>query len=255
MAGVDVLGVRVEDLSAAELCARLADLVRRGERCVVANANVHALNLAWKLEWFRRFLNQSALVFCDGYGVVVAARLLGNRLRNRTTYADLMGSLAAMARAHGFTLFFLGAPPGIAERAAQRLRARCPGVRIAGARHGYFDKTPGSRENEQVIAAINSCRPDILIVGFGMPLQERWLADNLARLDARVVMPAGAVFDYLSGSVRRPPRWMTQSGLEWLGRLLIEPRRLWRRYLIGNPLFLFRVLRSRLGRGGGGRCA
>jgi len=120
-------------------------------------------------------------------------------------------------------------------------------LRIVGTYHGYFDKTPGSPGNEAVIQAINAVKPNILIVGFGMPLQERWLMENWDRVEASVALTGGAVFDYVSGDLRRPPCWMTSHGLEWLGRLLIEPRRLWQRYLIGNPLFLWRVLKQRLG--------
>lgn len=246
MPAVEVLGVRVQDLSCPELCAHIVALARAGRRAVVANANVNAMNLACGHDWFRCFLNDSDTVFCDGYGVIVAARLLKQRLRHRNTYADLMGSLAAAAQENGLSLYFLGAAPGVAIQAARRLCAAYPRLRVVGTQHGFFDKSPGLRENEDVITAINACRPDILIVGFGMPLQERWLLENLERLQVRVAMPGGAVFDYMSGRVRRAPRWMTAHGLEWLGRLLIEPRRLWRRYLIGNPLFILRVLRQRL---------
>jgi N-acetylglucosaminyldiphosphoundecaprenol N-acetyl-beta-D-mannosaminyltransferase len=97
-----------------------------------------------------------------------------------------------------------------------------------------------------VIDRMNASRPDIVIVGFGMPLQEDWAGRYRTRIAAPVVLTGGAVFDYVSGRLRRPPRWMTTRGLEWLGRLLIEPRRLWTRYVVGNPLFIARVLRARL---------
>lgn len=247
MPAVEVLGVRVQDLSAEELCARIGSLIRAGRRAVIANANVNAMNLACRLKWFREFLNRSDTVFCDGYGVIVGARLLRQRLRHRNTYADLMWSLAASVQENDFSLFFLGAAPGVAEQAARRIGRFFPRLRIVGSFHGFFDKTAGAKDNEDVIAKINACRPDILIVGFGMPIQEKWLQDNIDRLEIRVAMPGGAVFDYMSGRVRRAPRWMTEHGLEWLGRFLREPRRLWRRYLIGNPLFLLRIMQERLG--------
>lgn len=144
-------------------------------------------------------------------------------------------------------MFFLGSKPGIAEKAAQRLQERHPNLVIAGTHHGYFDKTPGSLENEAIIQQINAARPNILIVAFGMPLQEKWLMENWERIDANIALTGGAVFDYISGELARAPRWMTDNGLEWLGRLLIEPGRLWKRYVIGNPLFLWRILLQRLG--------
>jgi N-acetylglucosaminyldiphosphoundecaprenol N-acetyl-beta-D-mannosaminyltransferase len=134
----------------------------------------------------------------------------------------------------------------VADKAAANLKARYPDLRIVGTHHGYFDKTQGCAENEAVIEQINTVKPNILIVGFGMPLQERWLMENWDRIDANVALTGGAVFDYVSGELRRAPRWMTENGLEWLGRLIIEPRRLWKRYLIGNPIFLWRVLKQRL---------
>jgi N-acetylglucosaminyldiphosphoundecaprenol N-acetyl-beta-D-mannosaminyltransferase len=247
MPAVEVLGVRVQDLSKKEICARIGSLIRTGSRAVIANANVNAMNLACRWTWFREFLNQADTLFCDGHGVIVGARMLGQKLMNRNTYADLMWSLAATAQENDFSLYFLGAAPGIAEKAAERMLTYYPRLRIAGTFNGFFDKTAGGKENEEVIAMINASHPDILLVGFGMPIQEKWILQNIQRLEIKIAMPGGAVFDYMSGRIRRAPRWMTENGLEWLGRLLIEPRRLWRRYLIGNPLFILRVIREKLG--------
>jgi N-acetylglucosaminyldiphosphoundecaprenol N-acetyl-beta-D-mannosaminyltransferase len=124
-----------------------------------------------------------------------------------------------------------------------------PDLRIAGVRHGYFDHRAGSPENGLVVAEINAARPDILLVGLGMPLQERWLMENLHGLDVGAALTGGAVFDYASGKLRRGPRLLTANGLEWLARLIVEPRRLWRRYLLGNPLFLARVIGQRWRKG------
>jgi N-acetylglucosaminyldiphosphoundecaprenol N-acetyl-beta-D-mannosaminyltransferase len=119
-------------------------------------------------------------------------------------------------------------------------------LRIAGVHHGYFDHTSGSPENEDVVQQINAANPDVLVVGFGMPLQEWWLKENWDRVDAGVAITLGAIFDYVSGELRRGPRFLIDNGFEWLARLLIEPRRLWRRYVVGNPIFLTRVLVQRL---------
>jgi N-acetylglucosaminyldiphosphoundecaprenol N-acetyl-beta-D-mannosaminyltransferase len=175
---------------------------------------------------------------------MLAARLLGRRIPERITYADWAWRLAAFAEAEGFSLYLLGARPGMAQEAARRLQARYPDLEIVGVRHGFFDHAAGSPENEAVVREINDARPDILLVGMGMPLQEYWLMENRDRLQAGVVLTGGGVFDYVSGGLRRGPRILTHSGFEWLARLLVEPRRLWRRYLIGIPLFLLRVLRQ-----------
>jgi N-acetylglucosaminyldiphosphoundecaprenol N-acetyl-beta-D-mannosaminyltransferase len=250
---VDVLGVPVDPLDIASLHARLCAFVRSGARATVLHANVHAINLACRHDWLRDVFRRADLVFCDGHGVRLAARLLGGRLPARITYADWTWDLVRWCEHEGFSLFLLGAAPGVADLAAARLRARHPRLRIVGTRDGHFDKTAGSPDTASVVAALNAAAPDLVIVGFGMPLQERWVDEQRAAIHAPVVLTGGAVFDYVSGRLRRPPRWMNERGLEWLGRLAIEPRRLASRYLVGNPVFAWRVLRERLRHVGGAR--
>jgi N-acetylglucosaminyldiphosphoundecaprenol N-acetyl-beta-D-mannosaminyltransferase len=237
--------VPIDAVTVEGLHADLLRSVRLGVPSTVLHVNAHAINLAHRHEWFAAALRGADLVFCDGYGVLLGARLLGQVLPERITYADWAWQLAGFCEAEGISLYLLGARPGVASTAADRLRDRHPALEVRGTGHGYFDKRAGSLENEAVIAALNRARPDVVVVGFGMPLQERWLCENRPRIEAPVVLSGGAVFDYVSGRLRRPPRWMTDHGLEWLGRLAIEPRRLLLRYLIGNPLFLLRVLRER----------
>jgi len=243
---IEILGVKVDSLTVWQLHHHIETAVREGAHVLILNVNVYALNLAYTLPWLRDLFNRAYLVFCDGVGVMLGARILGRQVPRRITYADWMWQLAEFAEQRGISLFLLGARPGVAERCSARLRERFPNLRVVGTRHGYFDKSPGSVENAAVIAQINAAQPDVLIVGFGMPLQERWLMENWGQVQAKVALTAGAAFDYVSGRLHRPPRWMTEHGLEWLGRLLIEPTRLWRRYIIGNPQFLWRILRQRL---------
>ncbi len=243
---VDVLGVGVDPLTVGELHQEIARFVENGDHALVLHANVHALNLAYRDPSLRALFNRAPIVFCDGSGVRLGAKILGRRIPERITYADWMWRLAAFAEERGFSFFFLGARPDVAEKAAGRLRERFPGLRIAGVHHGYFDR--GGAENEAVVAKINAVRPDILLVAFGMPLQELWLAQNWEKIGANVALTGGAVFDYVSGELSRGPRLLVDNNLEFLARLIVEPRRLWRRYVLGNPLFLLRVLRQRLAR-------
>lgn len=243
---VRILNVNVHKLTAEALNDQLARMIDTNQHALVLNVNVHCLNLAAENPWLEAFLNRAEIVFCDGAGVVMAARLLGHDMPPRITYADWMWQLAALCEQRGYSLYFLGAKPGVAELAATRLRERHPDLRIAGTHDGYFDQTAGSAANEAVIAGINDARPNILVLGMGMPLQEKWLMENWSRIEANVALTGGAVFDYVSGTLQRAPAWMTDNHLEWLGRLAIEPGRLWRRYVVGNPLFLARVLRQRL---------
>ncbi len=242
---IDILGVGVHPLTVEELHVEIGRLVRGGKRGLVLNVNAHCLNLCYEDPKLRNFLNGAEVVFCDGAGVMLAARVLGRRIPGRITYAEWTWRLAAFAAAQGFSLYFLGGRPGVAREAARRLIESYPDLKIAGVRHGYFDYSAGSTQNEAVVAEINAAAPDILLVGLGMPLQERWLMENRERIGAGVVLTGGAVFDYVSGGLRRGPRLLTDNGFEWLARLFVEPRRLWRRYLVGNPLFLLRVLKQR----------
>lgn len=243
---VQLLGVPVDPLTVDDLHAHLLRFVGERGRATVMHVNVHAINLAQRHAWFARVLRDADLVFCDGHGVILGARLLRQRLPARITYADWIWQLAALCAAQGWSLYLLGGQAGVAEAAAARLVDRVPTLRIAGTHHGYFDKSPASPDSAAVLGAVNAARPDIVIVGFGMPLQEEWVARHRDQIHAPVVLTAGAALDYVSGRLRRAPRWMTRWGFEWLGRLIIEPRRLAGRYLVGNPLFLARVLRERM---------
>ncbi len=244
---IEILGVRVHPVTVEELHTAIDRYIRANAHALVLNVNAHCLNLAYEHPWLREFLNQSDLVFCDGAGVQLAARLYGGTIPVRITYADWMWELASFCAQTGYTFFLLGGRPGIAEKAAAQLRARNPALKIIGVHHGYFEKEPSSADNTRVIAMINCATPNVLIVGFGMPLQEKWLRENQHLLRANVILTGGAVFDYVSGELKRGPQYLTNHGFEWLARLLIEPKRLWKRYVIGNPLFLWRVLMHRIG--------
>lgn len=248
---VEVLGLRVDALTVPQLHASIQHLIETDTKSLILHVNVHAANLAYTRPWLRQLFNSAAIVFCDGQGIVIGAKLMGQHIPERITYADWTWQLAAFAeeqshQEQGYTFYFLGARPGVAEQAAAKLQELYPRTQIVGFQHGYFDKTPHSPENQAVITEINRLKPDILVVGFGMPLQEQWLLENWNKLDATITLTAGAMFDYISGNLRRPPRWLTTNGFEWLGRLAIEPQRLWQRYVVGNPLFFWRLFKHKL---------
>lgn len=239
-ARISLLGIKVDSLSLHELLKYIESAITRNDQVIISNVNLHAMNIAYSLRWFREFLNRSHVTFCDGVGVKLAARLTGQYLAYRFTPPDFVDSICAIAARLGWRLFFLGAMPGVAQQAADRLSEKFPHLLI-GAHHGYFDKTTDSHENKMIISLINQFQPQILFLGFGMPMQEHWILENFHSLDVRIAIPVGALFDYLSGTLPRAPRWMTDNGFEWLGRLIIEPRRLWKRYIVGNPLFFWRL--------------
>jgi N-acetylglucosaminyldiphosphoundecaprenol N-acetyl-beta-D-mannosaminyltransferase len=241
-ATVNVLGVRIHSLTLADLLDEVSRFVALGMRRTVMYANVHVLNTAYGDPELRSILNAADVVYCDGFGVVLGARLLGGRLPGRMTGADWIYPFCEHCVRQGHSVYFLGGWPGVAERAAEVLLRHYPALRIVGTHHGYIHDLLLAG----TIAAINAAQPDIVLVGMGTPTQEKWVAAHRTELDAPVCWTVGALFDYVAGEVPRGPRWMLDHGLEWLYRLYIEPRRLGKRYLIGNPLFLLRVLRQRI---------
>ena len=241
---ITVSGIRFHCIDVTELRRLILQATETPSPSVIANVNVHAVNLAHKHHWFRDFLNRADVVFCDGFGVLLGAWLLGwkVKLSYRMTAPDYLDGVAAMLEAAGKSLFLLGGEPGVAENAAAMLQAKFPRLAIEY-HHGYFAKH--GVENAAVVEAVNRAAPDLLMVGFGMPLQERWIADNLPALNVRAVMPLGAFLDHYTGRSYRGPRWLNAHGFEWLARLVSEPRRLCKRYAVGNPLFFARVLAER----------
>ena len=233
---VDVLGVGVDRVDRAGLLDVVAALVERGA-ATVAYANVHVIDMAWGDPALRAFLAGADLVYCDGGGVVLGARLLGRALPERMTGADWIWDLAAHAEAEGWRIFWMGGEPGVAAAAARKLQKRHPRLDVA-TEHGFHE------DAEAVVAAMNAFAPHIVLVGMGTPVQERWVARNRAAIAAPVVWVTGATADFVSGKVPRGPKWL-HDRQEWLARLLVDPRRLWRRYLLGNARFLARVAWAR----------
>jgi N-acetylglucosaminyldiphosphoundecaprenol N-acetyl-beta-D-mannosaminyltransferase len=204
-------------------------------------ANSYAITLAETDRQFAAALKEADHVFCDGYGVYVASRVLGEPVPQRFAWPDWIDQLGSLCRDANASMFFLGAREGVALEAARKLEERLSGLRIHS-HHGHFAKDDVS--SRAVIDIVNRSGAKVLLVGFGMPLQEIWVTKHRRELDPVVVFSVGAMFDYVAGNVVRGPRWLTQHGFEWLTRLVIEPRRLWRRYLLGLPEFALLVGRE-----------
>jgi N-acetylglucosaminyldiphosphoundecaprenol N-acetyl-beta-D-mannosaminyltransferase len=240
---VDVLGIGVDPYPLNEVLDRVVAFARGGAKRLILYSNVHVTDMGYHDADLRRIINSADLVYVDGSGIRVGATLLGRWLPPRMTGADWIYDLCNRCITEDLSLYFLAGEPGIAERAKLLLETRHPGLRVVGTHHGYLAND--SQANAAAMADITRTKPDIVIVGMGTPIQERWIDANYARIEAPVVWAAGAVFDFVTGAVRRGPRWMLDHHLEWAARLVAEPGRLWRRYVIGNPLFLIRVLGQR----------
>ena len=235
--------VSVDRISLEDVLNSVTDALSARSSKTVFYANSYAVTLADADPAFAAAMGKADAIFCDGFGVYVASRLLGGSVPQRFAWPDWIDALGAACRANGASMFFLGARDGVAGEAARKLEAAVPGLRVHS-HHGHFDKSDAS--SRQVIDIVNRSGASVLLVGFGMPLQEIWITRYRAELKPLVVFSVGALFDYAAGNVVRGPRWLTQHGFEWMTRLVIEPRRLWRRYLLGLPGFGLLVLRQRL---------
>ena len=229
---IDVLGLTCQnttlDAAAHDLVA--AAQARRPARVVFVNA--HVVNEGRRRPDYWQTVATADRIYADGSGMAIAARAAGQRFIDNVNGTDLFPLLCTKAIASGQTIFLLGAKPGVAAGAAARLRKTELGPAIAGTHHGYFGFTP---ENEaRVIDQINASGASILLVGFGVPLQDEWIRRNQHRLKAPVVVGVGGLFDFFSGRIPRAPEALRGRGLEWVWRLAQEPARMWRRYIIGN---------------------
>lgn len=245
MKQISLLGVRVDDVSLEEILIKIEELIPSNKHAIIAHVHVKGMNIALEQEWFRDFLSKSELVYCDGMGVKLGAYLLGYHSLQRNTLADWIWSLAQFAEERGYSIFLLGNPIGAADRAAAKLRACFQKIKIVGTYHGYFDKSSQSSENEHVLQLISQVTPDILMVGFGMPLQEKWILENWDRIDAKLTIMVGGLYEYITGDLRRGPAWLINHYLEWLYRLFQSPRRYGKRYILDNTTFFYRILKQK----------
>lgn len=245
-ARVNILGVGVDAIDTDGLHRAIVESIRQRRKDVYAYVNINAINIAQSDERFRNFLNRSHVVYCDGEGVRLGARMLGHHLPPRVVLTYWIWELCEFLQRESFSVFFLGSSEQFVHEAVERVQARYPTIRIVGSHHGYFAKH--GRESDEVVEMVNRAEPNVLIVGFGMPMQEFWIEENLARLNANVILPAGSMINYTAGRKSMAPQWMANHGMEWLYRFFQEPGRLWKRYLLGNPSFMFRIALEKLGK-------
>lgn len=238
---VRMLGVRIDNITLKDALDRIADAVSgpvRGASFSFVNAD--CLNKASGDSSYRKALAASTMVLADGIGVKMAGTVLGSPVRENVNGTDMFPRLCAMLQQVNGSMYLLGARPEVVKAAADRVRADYPGIRIVGVQDGYF------KEEEAVVEAIAAAQPDVLIVAMGAPVQELFIARNSDRLGAKVSIGVGGLLDFISGRIPRAPQWMRDAGLEWTYRLYQEPGRMWKRYLVGNGVFLTRVLYQKL---------
>ncbi len=239
----DILGVRVSAIDLAQACAIIDGFIAHKKKAYVCVAPVSTIISCQEDKEYCRVVNEADMVTPDGMPVVWFARMKGHRNVGRTYGPDLMLAMCEEGLAKGYKHYFYGGMEESSRRLEERLRAQFPGIVVAGRQAPPFrDLSP--REEQEAIEKINQAEPDILWIGLGSPKQDFWMGRNRGKLNASILIGVGAAFDFLSGKKPQAPRWMQRSGLEWLFRLCCEPRRLWRRYLIGNTKFIYLVIKD-----------
>jgi N-acetylglucosaminyldiphosphoundecaprenol N-acetyl-beta-D-mannosaminyltransferase len=234
----ELLGVKVNLLSMTQLNYLIAEAVKLNTKWIIANHNLNSLYIYHHNPEMRAFYSSADYIHIDGMALVLLGKFFGipGERKHRVTYADWIWSLMEKAARENWRVLYLGAKPGVAIKGAKILRDKYPGLEIETI-HGYFNTSASSAENQSVLDKINHYQPQVLMIGMGMPRQEQWILENIARIKTNAILPSGACIDYVAGEIATPPRWMGKVGLEWFYRLLAEPRRLWKRYLL-EPWFI-----------------
>jgi exopolysaccharide biosynthesis WecB/TagA/CpsF family protein len=212
-------------------------LLDRTGKTTAAFLNAHCINIAATDTLYQRALRAADFILPDGAGISLAAKMTGQALRENLNGTDLCLPLCQEAARRGMSIYLLGAAPGVAKDAADNLIRKVPGLQVAGTQDGFFDQA----KSDDVIAKINASEADIVMVAMGVPLQDVWLYQHRKSIDAQLVMGVGALFDFNAGRVNRAPVALRKAKLEWAWRLALEPRRMFKRYVLGNPAFVARA--------------
>ena len=233
--------IAMDNMDVEEGLAALERNLVSHKKTTVYFLNAHCYNIAQKDAEYRTIINQADYLLNDGIGIMLGARIFGFQLKENLNGTDFIPELLKLASKKRYTAYLLGAGTGVAGKAAEKLKLAIPGIQIVGARSGYFSE----KENDEIVHKINQLAPDILIVGRGVPIQEKWISENKEALKATIILGVGAYIDFASGRIPRAPRMMRRLKMEWVYRLLLEPRRMWKRYLIGNLQFFYYVVKNK----------
>jgi N-acetylglucosaminyldiphosphoundecaprenol N-acetyl-beta-D-mannosaminyltransferase len=235
---VAIAGVTIDNVTMAEAIARIESMILDRVPRFVVTPNVDHIVQVRRNEEFAALYREASLVLADGMPLIWASRFCGTPLKEKVSGADLFPRFCAVAATRGYRVFFMGGRPGAAQRSAELLTRRHPGLQVVGVECPPlgFEKDPV--ENIRLIERISMARPDVLFVGLGSPKGELWIHRHLGDCRVPVSIGVGAAFDFVAGLVRRAPVFMQRLGVEWLWRLMLEPRRMYRRYLVDDPMFL-----------------
>jgi N-acetylglucosaminyldiphosphoundecaprenol N-acetyl-beta-D-mannosaminyltransferase len=236
--------LHVDGVTFAQAIDVIAAMIEDGVGGAVFTPNVDHVVMAEHDGGFRRAYEGAALSLADGMPIVWASRLLGSPLPEKISGSDLALPLMERAEREGWRVYLLGGAPGVGPKAAERLVARFPRIAIAGTDAPHIDMSASPASRADVVERVRASKADVVLVALGAPKQELWIAEVAHHLRPAVLLGVGASIDFIAGTARRAPPWMSASGLEWIHRFAQEPRRLWRRYLLRDPEFLLIVLRE-----------
>jgi len=234
--------IPVDAINTGELLNRVIGWAKTSHPRFITYLNAHCINICFRDPAYLEIVRSSDLVYADGQAVVWASRFLKSPLPERVNAGDFFLRFCRLCSSEDLPVYFLGSYPGVAARAAEHIREKVKGFRIAGARCGFFspDEIPA------ITSEIKESGAAIILVGMGVPLQEKFAYQHFREWNVPVTWCVGALFEYYAGLTPRAPVWIRKAGMEWLFRLLCEPRRLWRRYIPGNLSFIYKTLRFRL---------
>jgi len=231
-------GIKIDNITLEEVIEKVKELIKKGKTSYIVTPNAAHIVLLQKDKEFRKVYENAELVLCDGQPIIWISKIFGEPLKERITGVDLLFSLLQLSSKEKYGVYLLGAKEGIIKRTVENLQKKFPELRIVGYHNGYFI------DDEKMIKEINERSPDILFIGMGFPKQEKWIFKYIKNLDIKIAVCIGGVFDIVAGKTKRAPVWMQKIGMEWFFRLIQEPKRLWKRYLIGNTLFLWLVFKE-----------
>ncbi|MFQ6083219.1 MAG: WecB/TagA/CpsF family glycosyltransferase [Candidatus Aminicenantia bacterium] len=241
---ISLFGVNIDNVTMEETIAEIERLIKLNKNSIIFTPNVHRVVFAKKDEHIKEIYDKADLLLPDGIPLIWASKLLGKPLKERVTGSDLLPLFCQIASKKGYRLFFLGAEPGIAKKAKNTLINKNPGLQIIGTYSPPYGFENDDIEIKKIIKLIKEKRPDVLFIGLGFPKEEKFLWRHKEKLQVPVSIGIGATFDFIVGKLKRAPKWMQRIGMEWFFRLCQEPRRLWKRYLIGNTIFIWLVMKE-----------
>ena len=235
---ITILDIDFDNVSLTKAVDMIFESVADRNKKIIQFINANCLNISISDKEYKKILKKSDHIFPDGSGINMACKILKTPVIDNVNGTDMLPLLCKKSLLENRSFFFLGSEPEVIRKMSEKINEKFPGINIKGFHDGYFSQN----DNPEIIDQINKAETDILLVGMGTPLQEKWISKNQQKLNVRVIIGVGGLFDFYSGKTPRAPKILRRYGLEWGYRLYKEPFRLFRRYVFGNPLFIMRIL-------------